>query len=97
MRLKLIACEVFYREFNTVVARSPHIVDVEFLPKGLHDIGTAGMQERLQGAIDSIDRCVYDAILIGYGLCNNGIVGLTGRDKRLVVPPSSRLHHPFSW
>ena len=50
MRLKLITCEVFYREFNAVVARSPHIVDVEFF-KGLHDIGTAGMQERLQGPL----------------------------------------------
>ncbi len=86
MRLKLISCEIFYREFNAVVARSPNIVDAEFLPKGLHDIGTAGMRERLQAAIDRADRPGYDAILIGYGLCNNGIVGLTGRDKRLVVP-----------
>jgi len=28
----------------------------------------------------------YDAILLGYGLCNNGIVGLTSRDRQLVVP-----------
>jgi hypothetical protein len=86
MRLKLISCEVFYREFNAVVARSPNMVDAEFLPKGLHDIGTAGMRERLQAAIDRVDGPGYDAILVGYGLCNNGIVGLTGRDKSLVVP-----------
>lgn len=86
MRLKLISCEVFYREFNAVVARSPNTVDTEFLPKGLHDIGTAGMRERLQAAIDRVGDPGYDAILLGYGLCNNGIVGLTCRDKRLVVP-----------
>jgi hypothetical protein len=86
MRLKLISCEVFYREFNTVVARSPHTVDAEYLPKALHDIGTTGMRERLQAVIDRVNDPTYDAILIGYGLCNNGIVGLTGRGQRLVVP-----------
>ena len=39
MRLKLIACKIFYRELCAVVARSIHQVDIEFLPKGLHDIG----------------------------------------------------------
>ena len=42
-RLKLIACEVLYREMCDAVARSPHQVDVEFLPKGLHDLGGAAM------------------------------------------------------
>ena len=69
-----------------MVARSPHTVDAEYLPKALHDIGTTGMRERLQAVIDRVTDPTYDAILIGYGLCNNGIVGLTGRDKRLVVP-----------
>lgn len=86
MKLKLISCEIFYREFSMAVARSPHIVDAEFLPKGLHDIGTAGMRERIQAAVDRVDTFAYDAILIGYGLCNNGIVGLTSRDKPLVLP-----------
>ncbi len=86
MRLKLISCEVFYREFNTVVARSPHTVDAEYLPKALHDIGTTGMRERLQAVVDRVTDPSYDAILLGYGLCNNGIVGLTGRGVRLVVP-----------
>ncbi len=86
MRLKLISCEVFYREFNTVVARSPHTVDAEYLPKALHDIGTTGMRERLQAVVDRVTDPGYDAILLGYGLCNNGIFGLTARNVRLVVP-----------
>ena len=86
MKLKLISCEIFYREFNTVIARSPHIVDAEFLPKGLHDIGTEGMRERIQAAVDRVDTSAYDAILIGYGLCNNGIVGLSSRDQPLILP-----------
>ena len=39
MKLKLISCEVFYREMGFAISRSPHQVDIEFLPKGLHDIG----------------------------------------------------------
>ncbi len=86
MRLKLLSCEIFFREFCSCVARSPHTIDVEFLPKGLHDIGTKPMHERLQAALDRVDEKSYDAILLGYGLCNNGIVGLAARAKPLVVP-----------
>ena len=85
LRLKLIACEIFYREFCAAVARSIHQVDVEFLPKGLHDIGQAGMSARLVEAVQRVDPAEYDAILLGYGLCNNGIVGLTAGAIPLVV------------
>ena len=86
MRLRLISCEIFFREMCALIARSPHTIDVEFLPKGLHDVGTAEMHARLQAAIDGIDNSSYDAVLLGYGLCNNGIVGLTSRARPLVVP-----------
>jgi len=86
MKLKLISCEVFFREFCHAVARSPHQVDVEFLPKGLHDIGRAPMTSRLQAAIDRVDAARHDAILLGYGLCNLGIAGLRSAAIPLVVP-----------
>lgn len=86
MRLKLISCEIFYREMCAVVARSPHRVDVEFLPKGLHDIGSAGMLARVQEAVGRVDGSCYDAILLGYGLCNNGVAGLTAPAIPLIVP-----------
>jgi hypothetical protein len=86
MRLKLLSCEIFYREFSAALARSPHTVDVEFLPKGLHDVGVEKMRAQLQAALDRVDTSRYDAVLLGYGLCNNGIVGLAARDIPLVVP-----------
>jgi hypothetical protein len=86
MRLKLITCEIFYREFCSVVARSPNTVDVEFLPKGLHDIGSERMRERLQAALDRVEDPRYEAVLLGYGLCNNGVVGLTAGKHPLVIP-----------
>jgi hypothetical protein len=86
MRLKLIACEILYREFCAVVARSTNFVDVQFLPKGLHDIGQAGMSARLAEALAAVDQSRYDAVLLGYGLCNNGVVGLSAGRLPLVVP-----------
>lgn len=86
MRLKLISCEVFYREISYLVSRSPNQVDVEFLPKGLHDIGAAGMRDRVKAILDQVDESLYDAILLGYGLCNNGLAGLQARSIPLVLP-----------
>lgn len=86
MRLKLISCEVFHREMCTVIARSPNQVDLEFLPKGLHDIGCVGMLARLQVVLDKVEEEKYEAVLFGYGLCNNGLAGLQARTIPVVVP-----------
>ncbi len=86
MRLKLISCEIFYREMCAVVARSPNQVDVEFLPKGLHDIGSGPMLDRLQSALNCVDESEYQAVLFGYALCGMGLVGLTARTKPVIIP-----------
>ncbi len=86
MRLKLISCEVLFREMCDACAHSPHQVDVEFLPKGLHDLGRQPMAARIQEAVDRTPEGVYAAILLGYGLCGNGLDGLTARHTRLVLP-----------
>jgi len=86
MRLKLIACEILYREICAVVARSTNQVDVLFMPKGLHDSGQATMHARLAEALAQVDETAYDAVTLGYGLCSNGVIGLTARTIPLVVP-----------
>jgi hypothetical protein len=86
VRLKLIACEVLYREMCAAVARSPHQVDIEFLPKGLHDQGGPAMRARLQEAADGVDATQYEAVLLGYALCGNGVAGLVSRTLPLVIP-----------
>ena len=80
-RLLAIGCEVFHREASAAIARSPYIVDVEFMPKSLHDIGEGPMSSRLQTTIDRAlaartPETWPDAIVLLYGLCNNGIRGL---------------------
>ena len=86
MRLKLISCEVLFREMCHACAHSPHQVDLEFLPKGLHDLGGKPMAARIQEAVDRTGEGEYQAILLGYGLCGNGLDGLTARHTRLVLP-----------
>lgn len=86
LRLKLITCEIFYREMCYAVARSPNFIDIEFLPKGLHDIGNPNMVQRIQAAVNKVDESKYDAIVLGYALCNNGLVNLTARSIPIVLP-----------
>jgi hypothetical protein len=71
---------------SAAAARSVNTVDIEFLPKGLHDIGSAKMLERVQGAVDRVDASNYQAVLLGYGLCNNGLAGLMAHALPLVLP-----------
>jgi hypothetical protein len=85
VRLRLVACEILYRELCATIARSPHQVDAAFLPKGLHDLGT-GMLAQLQAAVDEADQQPGDAVLLGYLLCGTGIAGLRARTKPLVIP-----------
>ena len=86
MKLKLISCEVFYREMCAAVARSQNRVDVEFLPKGLHDLPSVEMRRRLQDSIDRVEPSEYDAVILGYGLCNNGLHHVEAREIPLVLP-----------
>jgi hypothetical protein len=87
MHLKLISCEIFFRELCTVLAASPNVVDVTFLPKGLHDMPSGEMRARVQAAVDATDpEIAYDAVLLGYGLCNNGLVGVAARHLPLILP-----------
>ena len=89
MRLKLISCEIFYREMCFAIAKSPHLIDIEFLPKGLHDIVSTGMLQRIQEVVDKVDPKMYDAIILGYALCNNGLAGLKAGSLPIVL---SRAH-----
>ncbi|MDR1604658.1 MAG: DUF1638 domain-containing protein [Gracilibacteraceae bacterium] len=99
MRLKLFACKVLYREISFLSYNSPHILDVTWLRQGFHDTPEL-LRKLLQDSIDAVDEgrdpCSYknnetqdsqfDAILLGYGLCCNAIVGVVSRRHPLVIP-----------
>jgi hypothetical protein len=80
-RLLAIGCEVFCREASAAIAQSPCVVDIEYMPKSLHDIGEGPMSSRLQARIEESlasrpSDAWPDAVVLLYGLCNNGIRGL---------------------
>jgi len=75
-----------FREICHLAARSPNQVDVEFLPKGLHDLKSAAMREQLQERIDSAGAAAYEAVAMAYGLCGGGLSGLRAPSIPLVVP-----------
>ena len=75
MFLKVISCEVAFREVCACAARSVNQLDLEFLTQGYHDNPTIGVQ-RLQERIDAVPEGGFDEILLGYGLCNHMLTGL---------------------
>ncbi len=85
LHLKLIACEVALREICHVAARSPTMLDMEFLPVGNHNDPKKGHVD-LQSRVDAVPEGRYDAILVGYGLCNLILSGVTARHTPLIVP-----------
>ncbi len=86
MRIRVLACEVLCRELCHCAARSRHVIDLEFLSQGLHDLGSAKMSAAIQERIDAVDPSRYGAVALGFALCNNGIVGLRAGGVPLVVP-----------
>ena len=85
MRLKIISCEVFVREFQYFAAQSEHIIDIEFQPFGLHDTPDK-LRETTQQAVDAVPEKKYHYILLGYGLCSRGTAGVRARHTPLVIP-----------
>ena len=87
MRLKFVTCKVLQREAYHCAAKSPNIVDIHLMPQGLHN-EPEKLREQVSQALrqtHDVENRPYDAILLGYGLCSNGIVGLSAAIP-LVIP-----------
>lgn len=93
MNIHIIACEVFYREISYLAATCDNNTSVVWLPQGLHDTPDL-LRVRVQEEIDKIEQAMEekslkhnpDVIVLGYGLCSNGTVGLHSRFLPLVIP-----------
>jgi hypothetical protein len=83
--LKVVACEIAFREITHCAARCPNLLDLEFLTQGLHDVPQRGVGQ-IQERIDAVPEGRYEAILLGYALCGNLIAGLKARHTPLVIP-----------
>ncbi len=101
MNLALISCMVLSRDISCSMMNSSNMVHPFFLKQGLHDT-PAKLKEAIQSKIDEIEemqesfaqgyhgkfdeRKKFTAIIIGYGLCSNGVVGLKSKTLPLVIP-----------
>jgi hypothetical protein len=75
------------REAYFCAARSRNIIDVVLMQQGLHN-EPEKLRCQVQKALDrtaDVQGREYDASLLGYGLCSNGIVGLSAKIP-VVVP-----------
>lgn len=80
-RLHIVACHVLWREFCTVAASSKNTFTFDLLEQGLHN-SPDDLRTAVQSAVDRAPPC--DAVLLGYGLCSMGIVGVAARAVPLV-------------
>ena len=86
MRLQFIVCKVLQREAYLCAARSRNLVDVVLMPQGLHNEPPklrAQVQEAMDRPVDVQGR-PYDACILGYGLCSNGLVGVKARIRTAI-------------
>ena len=86
-KFKLIGCKVLMRELYHLAYQSSNIIDIVWKKQQLHDTPDI-LRQQVQAAIDAAEAEEerYDAILLGYCLCSNGIVGLRTARTPLVIP-----------
>ena len=84
LRIRAIACEVLARQVYLAAARSPQVVDVELLEKGLHDSADT-LRAELQRRVDAVTPDRYDATVLVYGLCNRATEGIVARHVPLAL------------
>jgi len=79
----IVACRVMAPELEFVRAENPG-VDIRYLDQGLHRTPNK-MATLVQ---EQIDEAAHYAkrVVLGYGLCSNGIVGVEARRQGLLVP-----------
>jgi len=85
-RIALLACSVFEREIALYGRGSPHIAEARFFDIGLHDRPDQ-LRATLQENLEAVDgRTDIEAVVLAYGLCGRGTVGLRPLRHKFVIP-----------
>lgn len=85
---KIIACSTIRREIEAI---NPGM-DSEYLEYGLHRTPEK-LNQKVQEAVRKSEAAGFRKIRLGYGLCSNGVAGISGEKARLIVP---RMHDCIS-
>ncbi len=81
MKVLIIACRVLINELQAV---SPPGFQLEFLEQGLHKTPDK-MRLAIQERVHQVDGG-FDFIMLGYGLCGNGTLGIKAENVPVVIP-----------
>ena len=82
----VIACAVLALDIKSAAEKLGLDIGVKFLEGGLHDRPDL-LRQKLQAAIDELSASGgCDRIVVGYGVCGRGTVGIQARDIPLSIP-----------
>lgn len=79
----LVACRIFEPEFE-MLCKSESNIEIRYLDQGLHRCPQK-MPSLVQDQIEQVAARAGE-IVLGYGLCSNGIAGVTASGPGLIVP-----------
>ena len=79
----LIACEMQKKEIEATILETDFPGEVMWLEKSLHE-KPKRLKKALQEAIDSCQT--KSAILLGFGMCGNGVMDLVSANTPLIIP-----------
>ena len=84
-KIVFIGCAVLGKDIKHAAKRLGLAVDFNFLEAGLHDRPDV-LRQKLQAAIDAVSAAGQaDRIVVGYGVCGRGTVGIQSRELPLVI------------
>jgi len=90
MRTLIMACRTVENELRMAMAQAGVDYPVLFLEAGLH-LWPDRLREAIQHDLDRIEN--VDVVLMGYGFCGKGLVGVKSGRFKIVVP---RVHDCIS-
>lgn len=79
----VIACAVMKHEFEKAIGGRP--IDLHILEQGLHNTPKL-MPGHISAKVAEVAAGEAEEIILGYGLCSNGVVGVGGGPRPLVIP-----------
>lgn len=83
MNTAILACNTIADELASAMNKTASTYPIHWIDSKLH-IKPERLKEELQSKIDGIQDA--ETIILAFGLCGNGLLGLTSRNARLVIP-----------
>lgn len=79
----IISCQVFEHLIEKYIPPNNAIREIAFLDYGLHVV-PRNLKSAIQGKINQVE--IPSVIILGYGLCGNGLDGIQSGPHTLVIP-----------